>query len=89
MHAGRVPILTFHALDDRRDVCGFSAGVFRRAVERLRAADIRTVGVVELADALRHGRTLPDRSVAFTWRKIPPSSGSPCRVEVNRIRSSP
>jgi peptidoglycan/xylan/chitin deacetylase (PgdA/CDA1 family) len=67
MHAGRVPILTFHALDDRRDVCGFSAGVFRRAVERLRAAGVRTVGVAELADAVRHGRPLPDRSVALTF----------------------
>jgi len=67
MHAGRVPILTFHALDDRRDVCGFSAGVFRRAVERLRAAGVRTVGVAELADAVRHGRPLPDRAVALTF----------------------
>jgi peptidoglycan/xylan/chitin deacetylase (PgdA/CDA1 family) len=67
MGAGRLPILTFHALDDRPAVGAIAPPIFRRGVERLRAAGYRTVGLGEVAEQVRQGRDLAPAAVAITF----------------------
>lgn len=64
---GRLPILTFHAIDERSDVCAFPPLVFRRGVERLRARGTRALGLAEIADLVGPRRDLPDGAVAVTF----------------------
>jgi len=64
---GRLPILTFHAIDERSDVCAFPPRVFRRGVGRLRARGTRALGLAEIADLVGRRRDLPDGSVAVTF----------------------
>jgi peptidoglycan/xylan/chitin deacetylase (PgdA/CDA1 family) len=61
-----IPILTFHALDAGRDVCGYPPGVFRGAVARLAGAGIRTLPLADAVAALAAGR-VPDRAVCITF----------------------
>jgi hypothetical protein len=67
MRAAGLPILTFHALDDRADVCALPPRVFRRGVERLRARGFRTVALDDVADCVRRGDALPPRAVVITF----------------------
>ena len=67
MSAGRLPILTFHALDDRSAAGAFAPPVFRRGVERLRAGGYRTVGLGDVAERVRQGLDLPPAAVVITF----------------------
>ena len=67
MRAGRLPILTFHALDDRPAVCALPPRVFRRGIERLRARGFRALAVAEVGDRIRRGVDLPADAVAFSF----------------------
>ncbi len=62
-----LPILTFHALDERPDLCGFSAAVFRDGLARLHAEGWRTIGLTDLVAALRSGTAFPERTVVLTF----------------------
>lgn len=62
-----LPILTFHALDERRAVCALPPRVFRRSIERLRASGRRGIAVDEVADRVRRGLALPPAAMAITF----------------------
>src|SRR5262245_53266549 len=67
MATARLPILTFHTLGDGRGVGVLDPGVFRRSMERLRAAGHRTVGLGDVAARVRHGLELPHAAVVLTF----------------------
>ena len=67
MRARRLPVVTFHALDDRRDVCALPPPVFRRGVERLRARGYRTLALDDVADRVRRGLAFPDDALVVTF----------------------
>jgi peptidoglycan/xylan/chitin deacetylase (PgdA/CDA1 family) len=67
MVTARLPILTFHTLGDGRGVGVLDPGVFRRSMERLRAAGHRTVGLGDVAAQVRHGLELPPAAVVLTF----------------------
>lgn len=62
-----LPILTFHALDDRASVISFSPRVFRRAMARLHESGYQTLSLLEAVDCLRRGTPFPKRSLVITF----------------------
>jgi peptidoglycan/xylan/chitin deacetylase (PgdA/CDA1 family) len=64
---GTLPILTFHALDDGADLCGFPAAVFRDGLARLQQAGHRTVALADAVAAWRRGEALPARTFVLTF----------------------
>jgi peptidoglycan/xylan/chitin deacetylase (PgdA/CDA1 family) len=65
---GRLPLLTFHALDDdARSAIAFPPLSFVRAIETLAGLGARTVGLDEVAARLRSGGSFPRRSFALTF----------------------
>jgi peptidoglycan/xylan/chitin deacetylase (PgdA/CDA1 family) len=62
-----LPILTFHALDDRPSVISFPAALFRRATAKLSERGFRTLDLLEAVDRLRQGMPFPARSLVITF----------------------
>jgi len=67
MHAGYLPILTFHTLDDRPEMGALEPGVFGRCMERLRAAGRCSVELGDVAARIRQGLDLPSAAVVLTF----------------------
>jgi peptidoglycan/xylan/chitin deacetylase (PgdA/CDA1 family) len=65
--AARLPVLTFHALDDQPSVISFPVELFRRAMARLHDRGFGTVDLLEAVDCLQQGAPLPSRSLAITF----------------------
>jgi peptidoglycan/xylan/chitin deacetylase (PgdA/CDA1 family) len=65
--AASLPVLTFHALDDRRAAISFSPGVFQRGLARLYESGYQTLSLLEAADCLHQGVPFPDRSLVITF----------------------
>lgn len=62
-----LPVLTFHALDDRPSVISFSPGVFRRGMARLHESGYQTLSLLEVVDCLRRGAPFLDCSLVITF----------------------
>jgi peptidoglycan/xylan/chitin deacetylase (PgdA/CDA1 family) len=62
-----LPILTFHALDDRPSVISFPAGLFRRAMAQMSERGFQTLDLLEAVDRLRRGVAFPPRSLVITF----------------------
>ncbi len=62
-----LPILTFHALDDRSSAISFAPRVFQRGLARLEESGYRALSLLEAADGLRHGEPFPDRAFVLTF----------------------
>ena len=65
--ASALPILTFHAIDDRSSVISFAPGLFSRAISRLHQSGFHSVGLLEAAACLRNGDPLPERACVVTF----------------------
>ena len=65
--AASLPVLTFHALDDRPSVISFSPRVFRRGMAKLHENGYQTLSLLEAVDCLRRGALFPDRSFVITF----------------------
>lgn len=65
--AASLPVLTFHALDDRRSAISLSPGVFQRGMARLYESGYQTLSLLEAADCLQRGAPFPDRSLVLTF----------------------
>ena len=63
----RVPIFTFHAVDEGSDLVAYPPRVFERAMARLHDLGWSCLRVVDIAWLLRSGQALPDRSFALTF----------------------
>ena len=62
-----LPILTFHSVDDKRDVLSFPPRLFEWGLARLHEAGYRTVPLTLAVDRLCTGAALPERSVVITF----------------------
>lgn len=62
-----LPILTFHAIDDRRSVISFSPELFRRGMAKLYENGYRTISLLEAASHLRLKKHFPERSFIITF----------------------
>jgi peptidoglycan/xylan/chitin deacetylase (PgdA/CDA1 family) len=65
--AASLPVLTFHALDDRPSVISFSPPVFRRGMAKLHESGYQTLSLLEAVDCLCRGAPFPDRSLVITF----------------------
>ncbi len=65
--AASMPILTFHALDDRSSVISFSPRVFQRGMAKLHVSGYQTLSLLEAVDCLRRSVPFPDRSFVITF----------------------
>jgi len=62
-----IPILTFHAIDDRPSVISFPPRLFQRGIAHLHESGYRTVDLLQLVDCLKRGAPFPERSFAITF----------------------
>jgi peptidoglycan/xylan/chitin deacetylase (PgdA/CDA1 family) len=62
-----LPILTFHALDDRSSVISFPPAVFRHGIARLHESGYKTLRLAEAVNYLQRGKPFPGRSLVITF----------------------
>jgi peptidoglycan/xylan/chitin deacetylase (PgdA/CDA1 family) len=62
-----LPILTFHAVDDRDSVISFPPELFARGMTLLHDHGYRTMSLMEATDHLRRGVRPPERSIVVTF----------------------
>ncbi len=62
-----LPVLTFHALDERASVISCRPRVFREGLARLRARGHRAIRLEEAVACLRERRPLPSRAFVLTF----------------------
>lgn len=65
--ASSLPILTFHALDDRDSVISFSPRLFQRSLAKLHEHGYRTMSLPQAVDGLRRGEPFPDCALVITF----------------------
>jgi peptidoglycan/xylan/chitin deacetylase (PgdA/CDA1 family) len=63
----RLPILTFHALDDGSDVLAFPPAALAGGLDRLLARGWRSLPLLDVAGDLAAGRPLPTRAFVLTF----------------------
>jgi peptidoglycan/xylan/chitin deacetylase (PgdA/CDA1 family) len=63
----RLPILTFHALDDLPSVTSFSPKLFRLGLTKLYKNGYRTISLLDAADCLRMKKSFPEKSFVMTF----------------------
>lgn len=62
-----LPILTFHALDDKPSVISFPPELFRRGMANLHENGYRTISLLGAVDHLRLKKSFPERSFVITF----------------------
>jgi peptidoglycan/xylan/chitin deacetylase (PgdA/CDA1 family) len=65
--AKKLPILTFHAIEDRRSVISFPREVFERGLGKLHKKGYRTIDLTTVIELLRQKGPFPDRSFVITF----------------------
>jgi peptidoglycan/xylan/chitin deacetylase (PgdA/CDA1 family) len=65
--AASLPVLTFHALDDRASAISLSPPVFRRSLSRLKEGGYRAISLLDAIACLRQGQPFPPRSFVITF----------------------
>jgi peptidoglycan/xylan/chitin deacetylase (PgdA/CDA1 family) len=63
----QLPILTFHAIDDRPSAISFSPSLFQRAMAQLHAQGFRTLELSDGVEKLLRGEPLPARSLVIAF----------------------
>ncbi|NWG03431.1 MAG: polysaccharide deacetylase family protein [Syntrophaceae bacterium] len=63
----RLPILTFHALDDLPSVTSFSPELFRFGLSMLHEHGYRTMSLLEAVECLRMKKPFPEKSFVMTF----------------------
>jgi peptidoglycan/xylan/chitin deacetylase (PgdA/CDA1 family) len=62
-----LPVLTFHALEDRDSAISFPPHVFRRGLAHLRGRGYRTSSLTNVVTRLHDGLPLPARTIVITF----------------------
>lgn len=62
-----LPILTFHAVDDRDSNISFPPRLFEQAMAKLQESGYRTLSLPEVAEHLHRGAAFPERALAITF----------------------
>jgi Polysaccharide deacetylase len=65
--ARSLPILTFHAVDERRSVISVSPRVFRHGLAMLHRRGFRTLGLLDAAERVRQRLPFPERAFVITF----------------------
>lgn len=65
--ASTLPVLTFHAIDDRKSVISYSPEVFSGFMAKLNESGYSTLTLQEAAGCVRKGGPFPDRSFVITF----------------------
>jgi peptidoglycan/xylan/chitin deacetylase (PgdA/CDA1 family) len=65
--ATSIPVLTFHAIDDRPSIISFPPPLFQRSMAQLHNTGYRTLNLTELVDSLHQALPFPERSFAITF----------------------
>lgn len=65
--ANKIPILTFHALEDSSAAISFPPARFRELIEKCYAAGWRTISLSDAAHQLREMRQLAEKSFVITF----------------------
>jgi peptidoglycan/xylan/chitin deacetylase (PgdA/CDA1 family) len=65
--AASLPILTFHAVDDRPSVISFPPRLFERGMAGLHERRYRSLTLLEIVEHLQRGVLFPDRCFAITF----------------------
>ncbi|MFN0150459.1 MAG: polysaccharide deacetylase family protein [bacterium] len=63
----RVPIITYHSIDDRGTILSTAPALFAAHVAALARGGWRTAGIAAIARALRKREALPARTIALTF----------------------
>ena len=63
----RLPILTFHTLDNPPSVTSFSPRLFQLGLTSLHENGYRTISLLEAADCLRMKKSFPEKSFVITF----------------------
>ena len=66
-HAGGVPILCYHSIDDSGSLLSVSPALFERQVTYLKDHGYRTLALSELCNTLIQHRPLPEKTVVLTF----------------------
>lgn len=67
MESPRVPIITYHSIDDSGSVVSTSPAAFQRQMKYLSNAGYTSLPLRELVSSLKEGRTLPSKPVVLTF----------------------
>lgn len=67
MPLSRLPILTYHSLDESGSVISVAPALFARQMDRLAAAGYQTLALAEALALLSAGRPFPERRVVLTF----------------------
>ncbi|HWO43955.1 MAG TPA: polysaccharide deacetylase family protein [Candidatus Eisenbacteria bacterium] len=62
-----LPVLTFHAIDERPEVISFPPRLFERAMAELHQSGYRTLDLADVAERLKRRAPLPQRSFVITF----------------------
>ena len=65
--ASSLPILTFHAIDDQPSVISCPPTLFTDGLRLLHEKGYRTLSLLDVADSLRKGLSLPEHSFVITF----------------------
>ncbi len=65
--ARAIPVLTFHAIEDSRDVIDFPPGLFRAGLKGLAARSLRAEPLESVAACIRRGAGFAARTMALTF----------------------
>jgi peptidoglycan/xylan/chitin deacetylase (PgdA/CDA1 family) len=65
--AAKLPILTFHAIDERKSVISISPAVFQNGMAKLHGGGYHALSLMEASDFLRRGAPFPERSFVITF----------------------
>jgi peptidoglycan/xylan/chitin deacetylase (PgdA/CDA1 family) len=65
--APTIPVLTFHAIDDRDSVISCRPSVFREGMALLHTSGYRTLPLLDAVRCLQNGGRFPDRSFVLTF----------------------
>jgi peptidoglycan/xylan/chitin deacetylase (PgdA/CDA1 family) len=63
----KIPILTFHSLDNDGSVISFPSHLFRRGLTRLHEQGYTTVSLPKAAESIRRRAPLPERALVITF----------------------
>ena len=65
--AVRLPILTFHDIDERPSVISFSPDVFKFGMRRLTEEGYKTISLSRIVECIRKAEPFPDKAMGVTF----------------------
>lgn len=67
MANSKIPILTYHSIDDSGSIISVSPAKFRRQMELLKEVAYKTISLKEIVEHIRNRKVFPKKSIAITF----------------------